>query len=334
MIYWITAGLFLVLFFGLFLKERRTVLLGLSLNLALVFSVLALQEWRQANVIGLDSSMSQGVNVFMLIVGLFFIIPILFNFVVSSFYTISSMWKIGFNRTDLLILLSQIAVFLAIAISPIVSVLNQESAAGLFSGLIFTLSAALMLLYHAYLLSSIINYFRFKQSFDYIIVLGALLSPEGKVEGLLKNRCDKAYKLYKDSVGVKLIVTGGVSHASDEPESFAMRDYFLHLGVPAEDIIVESDASSTIENIEFSILLMEEGSSAIIVTNSFHLLRALIIAKDKKLTAVGLPAKTPLMKNIESYSLEFLKYLQRYPRLPQVFIAFSLLVFLAQYVLR
>ena len=86
---------------------------------------------------------------------------------------------------------------------------------------------------------------------------------------------------------------GGQGFGEAQTEADAMLDYLLDEGVPEARIVQERESSTTAENIQFSEKLIEPGSSVGIVTNDFHLYRALRIAEKNGLTgAHGLAAQS------------------------------------------
>ena len=92
-----------------------------------------------------------------------------------------------------------------------------------------------------------------------------------------------------------------------------MADYLLAKGIPAERILQEREAHTTAENLAYSRKLMPEGSSVGIVTNNFHVFRALQIAREQGLEdAVGIAAGAKpfyQLNNILREDLAEIKYL-------------------------
>jgi uncharacterized SAM-binding protein YcdF (DUF218 family) len=113
---------------------------------------------------------------------------------------------------------------------------------------------------------------------DYIVVLGAQVKEDGP-SVVLKYRLDAAYDYLTENPGTKCIVTG--SQGTNEPvtEAFDMQQYLVSRGIGASRVILEERAENTVQNLVYSRELMEgEDASAAIVTNNFHLFRALHIA--------------------------------------------------------
>ena len=114
---------------------------------------------------------------------------------------------------------------------------------------------------------------------DYLIVIGAQWKPEGPSE-VLRRRLDKAAKYLKENPDTIVIVSGG--QGSDEPisEAAGMRQYLVNSGISDERILVEDSSTNTMENLVFSGRLLDKSSDrVVIVTNNFHMFRALQIAQ-------------------------------------------------------
>ncbi|MCD1257353.1 YdcF family protein [Paenibacillus athensensis] len=116
---------------------------------------------------------------------------------------------------------------------------------------------------------------------DVGIVLGASLRHDLPSPGL-QERLDLAARLYAEGRYSRLIVSGGLDHnGSKLTEAEGMRNYLQQVGVPADRIELEPEATDTYENLLFSKRIMESRgwSSTIIVTHSFHGWRSLEIAR-------------------------------------------------------
>lgn len=92
---------------------------------------------------------------------------------------------------------------------------------------------------------------------DYVIVLGASVKETG-ISKSLKKRLDKAIEYLDENPGTILVLSGG--QGEDEPvsEAKAMRDYLVFNGVEEEQLILESRSFSTVENIAYSRVAIEE----------------------------------------------------------------------------
>lgn len=92
---------------------------------------------------------------------------------------------------------------------------------------------------------------------DYVIVLGARVKDTG-ISKSLQKRLDKAIQYVADNPATILVLSGG--QGEDEPvtEASAMRDYLVFNGIKEEQLILESRSTSTVENIAYSKILIEE----------------------------------------------------------------------------
>lgn len=92
---------------------------------------------------------------------------------------------------------------------------------------------------------------------DYVIVLGARVKDTGLSKSL-KNRLDKAIQYLDENPGTILVLSGG--QGEDEPvsEAVAMRDYLMYNGVREKQMILETRSFSTVENIAYSRVAIEE----------------------------------------------------------------------------
>ena len=127
---------------------------------------------------------------------------------------------------------------------------------------------------------------------DCIIVLGARVMPTGELSTSLLRRVEKALSLYRRGLASYIIVCGARGDDEPETEAEAMRQWLLLHEVPEEAVFAESESVSTAENLRNARTIMEENgmSDAIVVTNAYHLTRAMWIARDEGLNAQGAAA--------------------------------------------
>lgn len=124
---------------------------------------------------------------------------------------------------------------------------------------------------------------------DVIIVLGCGVKPDGSPSDMLRDRLLTAVDLYKSGAGKKLLLSGDSKNAEKYDEVGTMKRLCLSLGVPEEDIITDDLGLSTFESIDRAKKIYGI-ENAIIVTQKYHLYRALYIAKSRGIAAVGVPA--------------------------------------------
>ena len=109
-----------------------------------------------------------------------------------------------------------------------------------------------------------------------VLVPGAKVSPQGRVSDILHDRIISAYEVYAKRLVSKILVSG--DHGTNEyDEVNAMKQEFLKLGVPEEDIFMDHAGFSTYDSL-YRARAVFQVQSLIIVTQKFHLPRSLFIA--------------------------------------------------------
>ncbi len=125
-----------------------------------------------------------------------------------------------------------------------------------------------------------------KDDLDYIIVLGAQIRVNGP-SVVLRHRLDAAAEYLMENPETKCIVSGGQGVNEPVSEAEGMAEYLIQKGIGAERILLEDQSRNTVENIRFSMRLMQEPEATVgIVTNDFHLYRATRIGKAQGLENV------------------------------------------------
>lgn len=142
---------------------------------------------------------------------------------------------------------------------------------------------------------------------EYIVVLGAQVKSYGP-SASLQERIDRAYEYLIQHPDTVAIVTGG--KGSDEPisEAQCMFDELTAMGIDESRIWMEDQATSTWENLKFSLDMIEEKTgvrpnSIGVVSSEYHLFRTAMQAADRGLEVVGIPAKTAAFDRFLHYFL-------------------------------
>ena len=160
-----------------------------------------------------------------------------------------------------------------------------------------------------YTTSSFINLVNlFPGKLDYVVVLGTGLIGD-QVTPLLASRIEKGIAIYQKHPGSKLIMSGGQGPDELMAEGQAMADYALEQGIPVEDIVIENQSTNTEENLKFSYALMKPGSRFALVTNYYHVFRALLLARKLKIKCIGYGARTKFYFSLNAFIREFVGYL-------------------------
>lgn len=112
------------------------------------------------------------------------------------------------------------------------------------------------------------------------VILGAQVKPWG-ASRLLKQRIYAAEDYLKRHPEVKAIASGGQGYNEPMTEAKCIRDFLVNDGVDPHRIIIEDQSVNTEQNLLYSIAIIKEqdlGDSIAIVSDSYHQLRARIIA--------------------------------------------------------
>lgn len=126
------------------------------------------------------------------------------------------------------------------------------------------------------------------QPAEAVMVLGALVFPDGTPSMMVQDRLDTAYDLYQDGRARKVLITG--DHGQTEyDEVNAMRRYLEEKGVPPEDIFMDHAGFDTYDSM-YRARDVFQARDVIVVTQRFHLPRALWIAQRLGLNPQGVVA--------------------------------------------
>jgi uncharacterized SAM-binding protein YcdF (DUF218 family) len=133
----------------------------------------------------------------------------------------------------------------------------------------------------------------FAEHADVIIVLGCNTLSHTGVNPCIAARAEHAAELYKDGLAPVIITTGGPTAGLDRPTESAVLESVLESdGVPQSAIVQENRALDTIQNMSYSQAIMQAHgwTTAILVTEPFHIKRATLIAHDDGMTVYPSPA--------------------------------------------
>ena len=133
---------------------------------------------------------------------------------------------------------------------------------------------------------------------DAILVLGARVWDNGQPSGILKDRIKTGVDLYKSGASDRLLMSG--DHGTDEyDEVNAMKDYAIEQGVSPSVIFMDHAGFSTYESL-YRARDIFQIKKVIIVSQTYHLYRALYIARALGLDAYGVSCDT---RNYNAYLL-------------------------------
>ena len=144
-----------------------------------------------------------------------------------------------------------------------------------------------------------------KGTFTYMIVLGNK-SEGSEPSPLLQDRITAAAKYMEKNPHVIAIATGYQSEGADISEAQCIYNGLTALGIAPERILMDERATSTKENFQYSLALLEEKLGRVphnigVLSSEFHLLRAGMIAKDFGIDAITIAAHTSDTKAFMTY---------------------------------
>lgn len=123
---------------------------------------------------------------------------------------------------------------------------------------------------------------------DCILVLGCLVKNNGEPSHMLEDRLKMGVSLYNAKAAPKLLMSG--DHGQKEyDEVSAMKTYAVNAGIPSSDVFMDHAGFSTYESI-YRAKDIFQAKKIIIVTQEYHLYRALYIANALGLEAYGVCA--------------------------------------------
>lgn len=170
--------------------------------------------------------------------------------------------------------------------------------------LIFILGIVSTLFINVYMISStknqIVSLEKVKDinDVDAIVILGCKAYSNGP-SLMLSYRLEKGIEVY-NLLNTKIILTG--DHGTKEyDEVNVMRDYMLNMNIPSNDIFLDHAGFSTYDSI-YRAKYIFEAKKIIIITQKYHMARALYLANKIGIEAYGvtsfdIPQKGIMLKN-------------------------------------
>ena len=127
---------------------------------------------------------------------------------------------------------------------------------------------------------------------DAIVVLGAA-QYDGRPSPVLKGRLDHAVALYRDSLAERMILTGGVGVGDTVSEAEVGRRYVIKQGVSPGAILIERGGLSSVASMRAVTEVMSDNglTSAILVSDPFHMLRLRLLATGMGIRAHSSPTR-------------------------------------------
>ena len=161
--------------------------------------------------------------------------------------------------------------------------------------------AYLFVAFANFLTASMLYYFKpIKYDQDVLIVLGSGLINGDKVGRLLTNRILAAIKFSDKQLHLTgrrplIIFSGGQGNNESLSEGLAMQKWAQNNGYDTSETLIETQSRNTYQNLLFSSQLMpSQVQHVLIVSNTYHSFRAVMLARYFGFEYQGLGGKTPL----------------------------------------
>ncbi len=139
------------------------------------------------------------------------------------------------------------------------------------------------------------------QASEAVMVLGAGVKLDGTPSDALRDRVTTGIRLYQAGKASKILMTGddGAFHAD---EVATMKRLAVEAGVPEQDILVDEHGYRTYESCKRAVQVFHI-KKGIVVTQRFHLSRALYLCSHLGMQAQGVPADLQSYQRIVFFTL-------------------------------
>ena len=134
------------------------------------------------------------------------------------------------------------------------------------------------------------------QGCQYVVVLGCKVNPTAPSLSL-QERIDAAYEYLVANPDTIAVVSGGKGHDEPMSEAQCMFNELTAMGIEESRVWMEDKATSTWENLNYSLNLIEEKTGVRpttigLLSSEYHLFRAMLQAKAYGVETDGIPATT------------------------------------------
>ena len=127
------------------------------------------------------------------------------------------------------------------------------------------------------------------QDIDCIIVLGCQVRSDGTPSHMLEDRLRRGVALYELGAAPKLLMSGDHGNVNYD-EVDAMKHYAVDAGIPSQDVFMDHAGFSTYETMARAKDVFQ-AKKVLIVTQTYHLYRAMYIAEQFGIEAYGVAAE-------------------------------------------
>ncbi|HJB19533.1 MAG TPA: YdcF family protein [Candidatus Bariatricus faecipullorum] len=125
---------------------------------------------------------------------------------------------------------------------------------------------------------------------DCILILGAGVRADGSPSPMLQDRLDTGIALYQSGVSSRILMSGDHGR-KDYNEVQVMKDYSSEKGIPSSRVFMDHAGFSTYDSL-YRARDIFQARKVVIISQKYHLHRALYLASQLGLQAYGVPADT------------------------------------------
>jgi uncharacterized SAM-binding protein YcdF (DUF218 family) len=127
---------------------------------------------------------------------------------------------------------------------------------------------------------------------DAIVVLGSA-QYNGVPSSIFAARLEHAKALYDDGVATVIVTVGGKAAGDEFTEAEAGEEYLAEAGVPADALLAVPEGVDTLESMRVVSAAFDENgwSTAVLVTDPWHAMRAQRMAEDAGMVAESSPTR-------------------------------------------
>lgn len=253
-------------------------------------------------------------NGLLLAFGMVIVALLIFPFALAGFFFIEGIRLIrreGFSWTNCLSLGFSFVILFDVLAVPGLDEITKNKLLSLIYTIVTIVVGFLSMQLAVFALSASLNLLHFgkRKRFDQIVVLGSGIFGT-KVPPLLQHRIEKGIALQKKNPKAILILSGGQGPGEDIPEGKAMKLWALEHGADPSRTISEEQSRNTLENLQYSYDLFQvPGGKTAIVSNRYHVFRALLLSRDLAIPSKGYGAKATWYFSLNAFLREFAAYL-------------------------
>jgi uncharacterized SAM-binding protein YcdF (DUF218 family) len=129
---------------------------------------------------------------------------------------------------------------------------------------------------------------------DFVLIPGASVVGD-RPSLVLQHRLDAAIPYIRKNPQAIVIVSGSLDAGEALTEAEVMKRYLVGKGINAKKIVKEEKATDTVGNVAYSKKIIDSYNindpKVMIVTNDYHMFRAMLLAKSQGLDAYGITRK-------------------------------------------